>query len=142
LPDLSHYKRSRIKQGYIVVGDQIEVRVRKKGSKHTIGIKQGSGEVRKEVEISISKSKFESLWPFTQKKRVFKTRYEIPFHGLKIELDVYSGKLKGLKTAEIEFKSSRRNRRLKLPEWIGKEVTEQRRYSNAHLAEFGVPGKR
>jgi adenylate cyclase len=139
LPDLSGYRHKQIQQGYIVVTDDTEVRIRKRGTEHTLGIKKGSGEVRREEEIQISKGKFDALWPLTVGRRIHKIRYEIPYRGLKIELDIYSGKLKGLKTAEIEFKSSQRRNLLKLPDWIGKEVTGKREYSNARLAKSGLP---
>jgi adenylate cyclase len=139
VPELSGCTKMRIQQGYIVATDDTEVRIRKKGTEHTLGIKIGSGEVRREEEIDLSKRKFEALWPLTQNNRIHKIRYEIPYYGLKIELDIYSGKLRGHKAAEIEFKSGHARIHLKLPGWIGKEVTGKRQYSNAHLAKFGLP---
>jgi CYTH domain-containing protein len=138
LPDLSGRKSSRIQQGYIVTTENIEVRIRKKGPEFTLGIKKGSGEKRREEEIEISKGKFDALWPLTGHNRIYKIRYEIPYRGLKIELDIYSGKLRGLKVVEIELKS-RRGMPSELPPWIGKEVTGRREFSNAHLAKFGLP---
>ena len=43
------------------------------------------------------------LWPATEGKRLFKTRYEIPFGDRVVEIDVYHDRHEGLVVAEVEF---------------------------------------
>lgn len=139
---LSRFPHSQIRQGYLArTDDQIEVRVRKKGREHTIGIKKGGGSVRIEEEIKISKREFETLWPLTSGKRIDKIRYEIAHQGLTIEVDIYKGPLRGLATAEVEFKSAADSKNFKPPGWIGEDVTKRDEYKNWSLALFGIPGK-
>lgn len=139
---LSRYPHSQIRQGYLArTDDQIEVRIRKKGREHTIGIKKGRRSVRIEEEIEISKREFEALWPLTSGKRIDKIRYEIAHQGLTIEVDIYKGRLRGLATAEVEFKSAADSKNFKPPGWLGEDVTKRDEYKNWSLALFGIPGK-
>jgi adenylate cyclase len=139
--DLERYRSSRISQGYLVVGaDGSEVRVRRRGERSTLTVKQGSGLVRREEEIDITRAQFERLWPLTEGRRVEKTRYEIPHSsGLVIELDVYEGALAGLHTAEVEFPSAAGAERFVPAPWLGLEVTRDDAYKNRRLAIDGLP---
>jgi adenylate cyclase len=56
-----------------------------------------------------------------------------------IELDVYGGALEGLLVAEIEFDSEEAAERFEAPDWLDRELTGDERYSNAALAERGLP---
>lgn len=59
----------------------------------------------------------------------------IPLDGVEAELDVFSGTLAGLVLVEVEFSSDRAMVAFDPPGWFGTEVTDDRRYSNAALAE-------
>lgn len=141
LPEnLEQYPQKEIVQGYIAItSDETEVRLRKKGEKYFQTIKSGSGKTRNEHEVEISEDQFNSLWPTTEGKRVEKVRYEIPLGESIIELDVYSGDLNGLLTAEVEFKSEEDSNSFEPPAWLEKEVTEDKRYKNQNLALHGKP---
>lgn len=117
-----------------MTGRDVEIRLRRKGSKHFITIKGGAGLRRREEEIEIPKPTFRGLWPLTRAARIAKRRYRIPSHGHTIEMDVYQGSHRGLITAEVEFDSLRAGRSFQPPEWFGREITGDRRYSNAALA--------
>jgi adenylate cyclase len=96
--------------------------------------------VRVEEEIEIEADRFERLWPLTEGRRIEKTRYEIPLDdGLVIELDVYTGGLDGLVTAEVEFGSEEAAEAFEAPDWLGPDVTEDLRYKNQRLARDGAP---
>ncbi|PIY68844.1 adenylate cyclase [Candidatus Roizmanbacteria bacterium CG_4_10_14_0_8_um_filter_39_9] len=142
LPEgLETFKHIDISQGYLAIDGttSTEVRLRKKGEKFFQTVKVGSGKTRKEVEVPITQEQFEQLWPLTEGKRIEKIRYEIPYDELTIELDVYHGKLEGLYTAEVEFKSEDISTAFTAPDWFGKEVTEDSRYKNQSLAVVGIP---
>ena len=65
-----------------------------------------------------------------------KTRYLVPHQSHLFEVDVFSGKLRGLVIAEVEL--SKANEPVDFPTWIGKEVTGDLRYYNSDLAKKGL----
>ena len=137
---LGDYRASEIIQGYLTATeDDNEIRVRKKGDRYYETVKSRKGLMRKEIEFEIGEKVFNALWPLTEGMRVEKTRYDIPYGGLLIELDVYSGGLKGLVVAEVEFQSVEESEMFTPPAWLGREITGDARYSNAHLAHHGKP---
>ncbi len=110
---LGDYLASEINQGYLAVtDDDTEIRIRKKGDGYYETVKSGKGLKRKEVEIEIGEKVFNALWPLTEGMRVEKTRYDIPYGGHVVELDVYSGGLAGLVVAEVEFADGGRERKV------------------------------
>ncbi len=56
-----------------------------------------------------------------------------------IELDVYEGALAGLVTAEVESTSREQVEAFEPEPWMRLDVTGDRRYGNASLAQFGIP---
>jgi len=140
-PDhLDSFPHAKIRQGYIAVtGGGTEVRVREEGKRHFLTIKEGHGENRGQEEVAIKDSQFAALWPLTRGRRLKKVRYEIPLEGQTIEVDVYRGKLKGLTTAEVEFPDEGAAGDFRPPEWLGREITGDERYSNQDLARHGRP---
>jgi len=138
-----NFKHKDVVQGYMAIcEDTTEVRLRKKGNTYLETVKRGSGETRLEEEIEITEDQYNALWETTEGQRVEKTRYEIPCEvGKPIELDIYRGKLEGLKTAEKEFSSETESREFdsQIPEWFSKEVTTDGRFKNQNLALNGLP---
>ena len=125
----------RIAQGYLAseTGGR-HVRLRKKSKTTFLTFKVGRGSVREEREIRLSPKQFATLWPATAGRRLRKTRYEIPWKNLKIEIDIYHGRNHGLMVAEVEFPSHASCRQFKPPRWFGREITGEKRYSNVRLA--------
>jgi adenylate cyclase len=131
-------RRSRhfpIAQGYLAnePGGR-HVRLRKKAKTASLTFKVGRGTSREEREIRLSPQQFALLWPATRGRRLRKTRYEIPWKNLKIEVDIYCGRNHGLVVAEVEFPNHASRRRFKPPRWFGREITGEKRYSNVRLA--------
>ena len=128
-------RHSRLAQGYLANerGGR-HVRLRKKGSSATLTFKVGRGSAREEREVRLSPAQFAMLWPATRGRRLRKTRYEIPWKKLKIEVDVYHGRNHGLVVAEVEFPNQTSRRKFKPPRWFGREITGEKRYSNVRLA--------
>ena len=138
--NLDRYPHAVYLQGYIALGDDgTEVRLRRVGDTYFETVKTGDGLTRGEVEIPLSQRQFEALWDLTEGRRIEKARYRLDYGSVVIELDVYHGELKGLMTAEIEFDSVAASRSFEAPDWLGEEVTNDRRYKNKHLAAHGVP---
>lgn len=138
-PDLDGTKSDEIVQGYLAVGSDGEVRLRRKGEGLVLTAKRGSGIARDEAEIQLDTGEFELLWPLTEGRRLRKRRHLIPHGDREIELDVYEGDLEGLLVAEIEFPSEDAARAFEPPAWIGEEVTGDERYLNKTLATRGSP---
>jgi CYTH domain-containing protein len=139
-PDgLDERESGRLEQGYLALDPAgAEVRVRRKGDKHTLTVKTGSGLVRGEEELDIDADAFARLWPLTEGRRVVKTRYLVPLDdGLTAEVDVYEGALDGLMTAEVEFPDEAAAHAFAAPEWMGEDVTGDKRYANQSLAVNG-----
>ena len=125
----------RLAQGYLAKdrGGR-HVRLRKKAKAMSLTFKVGRGSAREEREIKLSPAQFAMLWPATRGRRLHKTRYEIPWKKLKIEVDIYHGRNHGLVVAEVEFKNHASRRKFKPPRWFGREITGEKRYSNVRLA--------
>jgi CYTH domain-containing protein len=130
----------RIEQGYLVIAEACEVRLRKADDRRLLTAKRGHGEVREEAEVDLAADRFDPLWPLTAGQRLQKTRYQVPLEeGLEAEIDVYQGGLEGLITAEVEFGSPAESRDFTPPSWLGEEITGDDRYANQTLVLDGIP---
>jgi CYTH domain-containing protein len=110
------------------------VRLRKKAKTASLTFKAGRASSREEREICLSPKQFAVLWPATVGRRLRKTRYEVPWKNLVIEIDIYQGRNHGLIVAEVEFPNQTSRRKFKPPNWFGREITGEKRYSNVKLA--------
>lgn len=123
-----HYR-----QGYICRGEGNTVRVRlgeRNGWLTIKGPTQGMG--RAEFEMIIPLEEAEGLLKLCGERMVEKRRYFIGYKGLCWVVDEFLGRNAGLVVAELELE--REDQPFVPPEWVGKEVTGERRYSNAQLA--------
>ena len=141
LPEgIDSHPASEIRQGYLAVEGDREVRVRARGERLVLTVKKkGKGLSREEVDIELDESQFGQLWPLTQGRRVEKTRYVLDQGEFMIELDVFHGELEGLCVAEVEFRSDREAEAFSPPGWFGAEVTANDRFKNKNLALRGRP---
>lgn len=124
---------ARIVQGYIA--DQpMTVRVRIIEAESFMTLKgKAEGIERDEYEFPIPmRYAKELLARYCGSRIVEKTRYHIPHGQVVFEVDVFGGKLAGLVVAEVELASS--DQQIELPDWIGDELTHDRRYSNSALS--------
>ena len=126
---------TRIQQGYFPLSRKdLEIRLREKGSQCVITIKVGRGTVRLEEEIHISRLRFQRLWVLVRAASIIKTRYRIPCANHTIEMDIYQERHRGLRTADVEFRSRREAESFAPPQWLGREITGNRHYANESLA--------
>jgi adenylate cyclase len=135
--NLKQWRNFVIEQGYLATESAgRQVRLRKAGNTRTLTFKVGRGSHREEREIKLSPKQFAALWPGTAGRRLRKVRYEIPWDNVVIELDIYRGRHTRLKlaVAEVEFPDSASRRRFIAPWWFGREVTDDKYYSNVRLA--------
>ncbi len=131
---------TEFRQGYLAGDEHRSIRIRDAGVQGcTLTFKAGSGAERTELEWSIEQREFDAAWPYTADRRIAKTRHRIPAGDHVIELDVFAGSLDGLILAEVEFTSAEELEAFEPPDWFGREVTDDGRYTNAALALSGLP---
>jgi adenylate cyclase len=138
-PNLDDADSQEIDQGYLAIGEDGEVRLRRKGERLLLTAKRGAGLSREEGEVELDREAFDRLWPLTEGRRLHKRRHVLPLDDDEIEVDVYAGELEGLVIAEIEFASEEEARAFEPPDWLGEDVTGDPRYLNETLATKGAP---
>lgn len=134
MPNIDDCKKFYIKQGYISTNPVL--RIRQINEKYIFTFK-GKGDIqRKEIEEEISKDEFDNLWLKIEGEAIIKTRYVISLdNGLKAELDIYEGNLKGFKNVEVEFNSIEEAKNFIPPDWFGEDITKNIKYTNAYLSK-------
>ena len=138
--ELGSLEKIAIRQGYVDIDDNdFELRLRQKDDLFCQTIKQGSGLVRQEYEIELTRDQFKSLWPLTENRRINKVRYNLSIGDVICELDIFGEALKGLQLVEVEFDTLEKSSAFIPPDWFGNEVTDDRRYKNRQLALYGLP---
>lgn len=130
---------THIAQGYIASGNGRTVRVRIRGDKGYLTIKGPSdkaGLARFEWEKEIPLAEAEALMKICEPGIIEKTRWLVPAEDGKHiwEVDVFEGDNAGLIMAEIELESEADQ--FKKPDFIGPEVTGDRRFYNSHMRRY------
>ncbi|MBQ7266538.1 MAG: CYTH domain-containing protein [Firmicutes bacterium] len=140
LPEgLEGYTFKDIEQCYISTNPTI--RIRSINDKDYVLTIKGKGKIKKEeYELPLDKSSYENLKQKKEGITIQKRRYLIPLpQGLTAELDIYKGELEGFMNVEVEFSSLEEAVLFVPPSWFGREVSQNKRYSNASLSKWGVP---
>ena len=128
------YSSSHICQGYICSGHGRTVRVRIRDDRGYLTIKGPSdvaGISRYEFEKEITLDEAEQLMKLCEPGKIDKTRYLVKSGSHTFEVDEFHGENAGLVMAEVELQSE--DEPYEKPDFIGQEVTGDRRYYNAHL---------
>jgi CYTH domain-containing protein len=128
------YPCIEIEQGYLSYCP--EIRIRKADNNYYL-TEKGEGTLsRTEIETSISKDKYDDLSKKVISNTISKTRYLIPLtNDLVAELDIFTGKLQGLATVEVEFRDEASAINFYKPAWFGEDVTEDKNFKNKNLAK-------
>ena len=146
--DLSPYEAHAITQGYLCT--KPTVRVRKENDSYYLTYKGAPAEDgldREEYNLPLTKAAYETLLSKCDGTVISKTRYHIPLTGsgcaacgrdLMIELDVFHAPFEGLFYAEVEFEDTAAAKAFVPPAWFGREVTDDKRFSNAALSRSGT----
>lgn len=130
------HSKTRIVQGFLNTNPERTVRVRLRGDIGFLTVKGKStddGLKRFEWEKEISKRDAEALLLLCEKGVIDKIRYNINVGEHTFEVDVFSEDNKGLILAEVEL--SHQDEVFEKPEWLGKEVTGDKRYYNSTLSK-------
>jgi len=128
------FASSRIRQGYICSGHGRTVRVRIRDARGYLTIKGPStngGLSRYEFEKEITLDEAEHLMLLCEPGMIDKTRYLVKSGKHTFEVDEFYGENEGLVMAEVELGSE--DESYEKPDFIGQEVTGDRRYYNSYL---------
>ena len=122
-----------IRQGFLSTDPERVVRVRVAGPRAFVTVKgktAGISRAEYEYEVPVAEA-HEMLDRLALRPLVEKTRYKVASGGLVWEVDVFSGENAGLVMAEVELPAE--DAAVAVPPWVGREVTDDRRYYNANL---------
>jgi adenylate cyclase len=132
-------KVSDIRQAYLATTERASVRIRIKDDVTAfLAIKSAdAGPIRLEFEYPIPVGEAAALFELRLGHVVEKRRHIVVVDGHHWEVDVFRGVLGGLVMAELELDDAEQH--FHKPDWLGEEVTHDRRYYNASLAMDGLP---
>ena len=131
---------SLLRQGYLSSNAKATVRVRTWDDKVAKLTLKGAvrGMTRAEYEYDIPIDDASEMLQMAEPHVLEKRRHLVPFGGLTWEIDVFEGRHMGLIIAEVELDSE--DQQVELPDWVGREVTDDDRYYNASLSRTdGMP---
>ncbi len=133
---LARQPGTAMRQGYLAAGGPglPTVRIRIAGPAAMLTVKGPGQKVRAEFEYPIPLADAEAMLALSPMPVLAKTRFEITHEGHLWTVDEFHGPdaLRGLVLAEVELDSEAVDP--PLPDWLGAEVTDDPRYSNAALA--------
>ena len=122
----------KISQGYLSTDIEKIVRVRIEKNRGFLAVKtKNIGIVRREFEYEIPLADAEELLKLCGKNVLNKIRYKIEFENHIWEVDIFEGRHAGLILAEVEINSA--DELVKIPSWVGEEVSGDSRYYNVNL---------
>ncbi len=132
------FNHTEIVQGYIVSGGGRSVRVRIRGQKAYLTIKGASnadGLSRYEFETEIPLDEAHEMMKLCEPGVIRKTRWLVKASdGHVFEVDEFKDDNEGLVMAEVELKSE--DEGFEKPDFIGREVTGDRRFYNSHMRRY------
>jgi CYTH domain-containing protein len=126
------------RQGYLSTKKGCTVRVRLVGERGYLTIKGlTQGFSRAEYEYPIpALDAIQMLDNLCEAPLIEKTRYKIEYAGLTWEVDEFAAENQGLIIAEVELTDE--NQIIELPDWIGKDVSDDPKYYNVNLAQHPI----
>ena len=129
------HRKTKIVQGYLTKDPKRTVRVRIREDQGFLTIKGMSSEdglSRFEWEKEIPLNEAKELITLCLPTIIEKTRYEVTYKGVLFEVDEFEGALSGLILVEVELNSTKDI--FEKPNWVGKEVTGDKKYYNSYLS--------
>lgn len=95
---------------------------------------------REEREFWITEQEYNTLMKKIEGNIIYKTRYQgLDENGVMFAIDIFKGALEGLAYYEVEFPNEEEANKYIPPDWVGKDVTNDKRYKNGSLAQYGIP---
>lgn len=125
------YASSHIQQGYMTAVNTVRVRIRDDKGFLTIKGPSRDGLSRYEFEKEISLEEARQLMQLCEPGVIDKRRYLVKSGRHVFEVDEFYGENEGLVMAEVEL--SRPDEAFEKPDFIGQEVTGDRRFYNKQM---------
>lgn len=140
--DIDNYEKCKIEQGYLCI--KPTVRIRKNNDEYTLNYKWKNPKIKEksaiqniEYEMPLTKENYEHLLKKIDNNMIIKTRYKVPLDDGNIaEVDVFHGNLEGLIFAEIEFRNINDSENFEKPDWLGNDISFDKRYDNTLLSKI------
>jgi adenylate cyclase len=120
-----------IVQAYLSVDPEVRVRIFDDSAYLTV--KSAGDLAREEYEYAIPIEDTRHLMRLSPYAPIEKQRFELGVDGVVWEIDCYAGDNAGLWSAEVEL--SEANQEIKLPAWLGDDITYDSRFKNKNLAK-------
>lgn len=121
-------------QGYLNLDPERTVRIRVAGAEAWLTIKgQTRGAVRSEMECTIPVAAAGAMLQEFALARIRKQRFYIAHKERIWEVDEFMDENEGLIVAELELEAE--EALFEKPDWVGVEVTDDKRYYNSLLAQ-------
>lgn len=137
--DFVEYKTVKLEQFYLVANIDETLRYRKEGNIYIKNSKRGSGLVREESEVQVSRSEYLNAKRKNSGGVIKKQRVVFELNDYRFELDIFKGALRGLRILEIEFATLEEAQSFTMPQLLKpliiKEITNETIYSNGALSK-------
>lgn len=122
-----------LRQGYLAAAEGLSVRVRTDGERAWLTVKGPSeGLSRAEFEYPVPPEDAAAMLELCGARLVEKRRHRKTHAGHVWEIDEFLGANAGLIMAEVEL--ARADEAVGLPDWVGREVSDDPRFLNASLS--------
>lgn len=127
--------RIRMRQGYLTKGGPSSVRIRITGDEARLNLKSAEiGTTRLEFDWAVPRDEAEQILDrLCHRPLIEKVRHLVPIGEHLWEIDEFEGDNAGLIVAELELGTA--DEAFVRPTWLGREVTQERRYYNQALVE-------
>lgn len=138
-PSLALLKGTEIEEGFIVSSSCRDLRLSRNNKSYFISLREKKNSLFHSQEIKITKSHFESLWPFTEGRRIKRRSYLFQLNKRKVKVDCFLGEHVPLQIIEVFFPTLKASRIFKKPHFFGEEVTSRPEYDVEAMALHGFP---
>ncbi len=134
---ISEENSDLLEQAYVETDPVIRIRkiVHASKTEYILTVKSGGLMAHSEFELSISREAYERLCRKAEGRVITKRRYRLVLDEAHIlEIDRFYGAFEGLVFAEIEFASEEEAAHFPLPDYFGKELTEDPAFHNNRMS--------
>jgi CYTH domain-containing protein len=146
MPDLEKYPFKELEQGYLSTSPT--VRVRREDDEYYLTYKSKARDdiAREEYNLPLTEEAYKHLIKKADGNVITKRRYLVPAgkgrdgRELIAEIDVFAPPFAPLILAEVEFSSVEEAQTYEKPDWLGEDVSSDRRYYNSYLSTVDPEG--
>ncbi|MDQ3098210.1 MAG: hypothetical protein M3Q44_00485 [bacterium] len=127
--DIKEYPHADIRDTYLITNSPDTLRLRKKDDTYALTKKSrpevNDASIQIEQTIELTEREYETLKQLPGLE-LHKVRYDYMYEELRIEIDIFQDKLKGLVTAECEFPTEREKNTFIKPEFCLIDISREK----------------